>query len=88
MASEPRLLLAASSCAFALAAAPLPTAAQLAPALIQPVEVRTCDFNDGKGPRDIDALATELDRFLKESGAPGYDAFSFRRFTAAKSTSI
>jgi len=76
MAREPRLLLAASSCAFALAAAPLPTAAQLAPALIQPVEVRTCDFNDGKGPRDIDALATELDRFLNESGAPRYDAFA------------
>ena len=63
-----------------------PAAAQLPPALIRPIEVRTCDFAAGKGRADLDVLATELNRWMVESGAPEYDAYAL--FPLAHSAEI
>lgn len=63
---------AASVCAIAWSA---PAQAQLPPALITPLEVRTCDFVGDKSRADIDRLAAEFNSWMLESNAPEYDAY-------------
>jgi hypothetical protein len=63
----------AVACALGLA---VPSAAQLPPALIRPVEVSTCDFATDKGAADLDRLATEFNRWMTDSGAPEYAAYA------------
>lgn len=67
--------LAAAVAAVAVGCA-VPAAAQLPPALIRPIEILTCDFAPGKGRADLDTVATELNRWMADSGAPGYDAYA------------
>ena len=50
--------------------------AQLPPAPIQPIEVRSCDFVPGKGQADLDGLQAELARWISDTAAPEYAAYA------------
>jgi hypothetical protein len=63
---------AAGVCAVAWSAQ---ASAQLPPALITPLEVRTCDFVGDKGRADLDRLAADFNGWMLESKAPEYDAY-------------
>lgn len=71
-----RLVLGLQACiAVGAVAFAAPVAAQLSPALIRPIEVRTCDFAPEKGRADLDVLVTEFNRWMAASSAPEYDAY-------------
>ncbi len=53
----------------------LSAGAQLSPALIQPIEVRSCDFVPGKGRADLDGLQAELAKWIADTAAPEYGAY-------------
>src|SRR5690606_17232062 len=49
---------------------------QLPPALITPLEVRTCDVAPGNSEGDLDRFAREFNGLLTESAAPEHDAYA------------
>jgi hypothetical protein len=43
---------------------------------IAPIEVLTCNFAEGKGPTDIDALARGFNQWMERTHAPEYAAYT------------
>ncbi len=68
-----RLLAAAFALAFGPAVLAQPGAR--GDALIAPIEVLTCRYAEGKGPDQLDGLATAFNQWMEKSNAPQYAAY-------------